>query len=120
MPNATLIMSLAFRAAPAFGMRWPIALALARKIRRSFSEMFSRFASRSPESEIMDDLTRPAREFDAAYRELEVINRRLGGIRAIERFLPRGDLTMLDVGAGACDVSEALIQKRPAEIVVLD
>ncbi len=69
----------------------------------------------------MDDLTRPDQEFRDAYRELEVINRRLGGIRAIERFLPDDwNLSMLDVGAGACDVSEALLQNRRAEIVVLD
>ena len=36
------------------------------------------------QDEIMDDLSRPESEFDAAYRELEVINRWLGGIRAIE------------------------------------
>ena len=36
----------------------------------------------------MDDLSRPESEFDAAYRELAVINRWLGGIRAIQRFLP--------------------------------
>src|SRR2546426_1116102 len=71
-------------------------------------------------SEIMDDLSRPESEFDEAYRELEIINRRLGGIRAIERFLPNSNLLMLDVAAGACDVSEALLGRRPARIVVLD
>ena len=69
----------------------------------------------------MDDLSRPDREFSEAYRELEIINRRLGGIRAIERFLPHdSNLTMLDVGAGACDVSDALLQKRARQIVALD
>ena len=76
---------------------------------------------RSNLSEIMDDLTRPRHEFDQAYRELEIINRRLGGIRAIERFLPAApNLLMLDVAAGACDVSEGLLGKIPARIVVLD
>jgi len=69
----------------------------------------------------MDDLSRPEAEFDQAYRELAVINRRLGGIRAIERFLPdRSHLLMLDVAAGGCDVSAALLEKRSARIATLD
>jgi ubiquinone/menaquinone biosynthesis C-methylase UbiE len=69
----------------------------------------------------MDDPARPEREFEQAYRELAIINRRLGGIRAIERFLPSdADLLMLDVAAGGCDVGEALIDKRGARIVSLD
>ena len=69
----------------------------------------------------MDDLSRPDSEFDEAYRELGIINRRLGGIRAIERFLPhKSNLLVLDVAAGACDVSEALLRRIPAQIVVLD
>jgi ubiquinone/menaquinone biosynthesis C-methylase UbiE len=83
--------------------------------------MFSSFAHRLQESELMDDLTRPERQFEEAYRELAIINRRLGGIRAIERFLPgNADLLMLDVAAGGCDVGEALIDKRAARIVSLD
>src|SRR5438128_157470 len=75
--------------------------------------------------EIMDDLDRPESEFDSAYRELEIVNRRLGGVRAIERFLPRAsdktsNLLILDVAAGACDVSEALLRTRACKIVVLD
>jgi ubiquinone/menaquinone biosynthesis C-methylase UbiE len=71
--------------------------------------------------EIMDDLSQPEHEFAAAYRELKIINRRLGGIRAVERFLPEGsNLLMLDVAAGACDVSEALLRRRTGRIVVLD
>ena len=81
----------------------------------------------------MDDLTRPEREFDEAYRELAIINRHLGGIRAIERFLPGNagaerepdrakpkEILMLDVAAGGCDVGEALIDKRGARVVSLD
>jgi len=72
----------------------------------------------------MDDLSRPEHEFAAAYRELKIINRTLGGVHAIERFLPpakRGvNLLMLDVAAGACDVSEALLEKLPCRIVTLD
>jgi ubiquinone/menaquinone biosynthesis C-methylase UbiE len=72
----------------------------------------------------MDDLSRPEQEFAAAYRELKIINSTLGGVRAIERFLPPAksgvNLLMLDVAAGACDVSEALIEKLPCRIVTLD
>src|SRR5262249_42029739 len=72
----------------------------------------------------MDDLRQPEEEFSAAYRELTIINRTLGGVRAIEKFLPsakRGvNLLMLDVAAGACDVSEALLGKLPCRIVTLD
>ena len=79
------------------------------------------FSRRVDASEIMDDLGRPDSEFDQAYRELEIINRRLGGIRAIQRFLPsESNLLMLDVAAGACDVSEALLGRMRARIVVLD
>ena len=83
--------------------------------------MLRSFAKRANEDEIMDDLSRPEHEFAEAYRELEMVNRRLGGVRAIERFLPAGsNLLMLDVAAGACDVSEALLRKMPCRIVVLD
>jgi ubiquinone/menaquinone biosynthesis C-methylase UbiE len=86
--------------------------------------MLSKFEHRLNKPELMDDLSRPDSEFDQAYRELEVVNRRLGGIRAIERFLPPAkvapNLLMLDVAAGGCDVGEALLQKRVARIVSLD
>jgi ubiquinone/menaquinone biosynthesis C-methylase UbiE len=79
------------------------------------------FARRANEDEIMDDLSQPEHEFAAAYRELEIINRWLGGVRAIERFLPGGStLLILDVAAGACDVSESLLRNRRDRIVVLD
>jgi ubiquinone/menaquinone biosynthesis C-methylase UbiE len=83
--------------------------------------MWSSLAYRADEPEIMDDLSEPDHEFAAAYRELAIINRRLGGVRAIERFLPGGsNLLMLDVAAGACDVSEALLRDRSCRIVVMD
>src|SRR5204863_2304486 len=79
------------------------------------------FSRRSGETELMDDLSRPDSEFDAAYRELATINRRLGGISAIERFLPaRADLTILDVAAGGCDVGDAIARKTGCRIVSLD
>ena len=80
-----------------------------------------KFKNRAELTEIMDDLTQPEEEFLAAYRELKVINERLGGIRAIERFLPKGsDLLMLDVAAGGCDVSDALLDRMSCRIVALD
>ena len=79
------------------------------------------FKNRANLTEIMDDLTQPAHEFDAAYRELKVVNERLGGIRAIERFLPRGsNLLMLDVASGGCDVGEALLDHSSSRVVSLD
>lgn len=69
----------------------------------------------------MDDFTQPDSEFDAAYRELQVVNRMLGGIRAIRRFLPPdSDLRILDVAAGASDIGEELLRRRPCRIVALD
>jgi ubiquinone/menaquinone biosynthesis C-methylase UbiE len=79
------------------------------------------FSERVYQDELMDDLDRPEHEFAQAYRELRLINRWLGGIRAIERFLPSvPNLLILDVAAGACDVSEALASRVPCRIVVLD
>src|SRR6478672_6531005 len=119
-PNATSITFRAARAKRTSDTRWRTVSGLAQRTLRLFSEMFRSFSHRSTESEIMDDLSRPDREFSEAYRELEIINRRLGGIRAIERFLPHdANLTMLDVGAGACDLSDALLQKRARQIVAL-
>jgi ubiquinone/menaquinone biosynthesis C-methylase UbiE len=79
------------------------------------------FSARAQISEIMDDLERPDSEFEQAYRELATINRRLGGIRAIERFLPAGrNLAVLDVAAGGCDIGDALVQSRSCRVVSLD
>lgn len=79
------------------------------------------FSARAQASELMDDLSRPVAEFDQAYRELATINRKLGGIRAIERFLPAGKgLTVLDVAAGGCDIGDALVESRSCRVVSLD
>jgi len=75
---------------------------------------------RSSETELMDDASRPEREFDEAYTELMAVNRHLGGIRAIERFLPSNVHTILDVAAGGCDVGEALSRHRSCSVVSLD
>jgi len=79
------------------------------------------FSARLHTTELMDDLSRPVSEFDQAYRELASINRRLGGIRAIERFLPqRQGLEILDVAAGGCDIGDALVESRGCRVVSLD
>jgi ubiquinone/menaquinone biosynthesis C-methylase UbiE len=79
------------------------------------------FSARAEISELMDDLSRPPAEFDQAYRELALINRWLGGIRAIERFLPTGSgLTILDVAAGGCDIGDVLVQSRSCRVISLD
>ena len=75
---------------------------------------------RSNETELMDDASRPESEFDAAYTELTAVNRHLGGIRAIERFLPIDVHSILDVAAGGCDVGEALTRQRSCSVVSLD
>src|SRR5262245_37108560 len=79
------------------------------------------FSARAHVSELMDDLSRPRAEFEQAYRELATINRKLGGIRAIERFLPLHDVhEILDVAAGGCDVGDALASRSSTRVVSLD
>lgn len=79
------------------------------------------FAERVYDSEIMDDLAQPADAFAGAYRELEIINRWLGGIRAVARYVPTiSNPLVLDVAAGACDVGEAVATRVPCRMVVLD
>jgi ubiquinone/menaquinone biosynthesis C-methylase UbiE len=79
------------------------------------------FSVRLQVEELMDDPSRPREEFDQAYRELASINRKLGGIRAIERFLPRkSGLEVLDVAAGGCDIGDALVEKHSCRVVSLD
>jgi ubiquinone/menaquinone biosynthesis C-methylase UbiE len=81
------------------------------------------FSRRADVVELMDDPSRPDAEFDHAYRELKTINERLGGVRAVERFLPKGsDLSVLDVASGGCDIGEALLSKdgRVRRVVSVD
>lgn len=75
---------------------------------------------RSNETELMDDLSRPDSEFVEAYNELTAVNKHLGGIRAIERFLPKDAMLVLDVASGGCDVGEALVSRRRCRVVSLD
>jgi ubiquinone/menaquinone biosynthesis C-methylase UbiE len=79
------------------------------------------FSTRAQVTEFMDDHARPIAEFDQAYRELALINRKLGGIHAINRFLPSTKgLMVLDVAAGGCDIGDALAQSRSCRVVSLD
>jgi ubiquinone/menaquinone biosynthesis C-methylase UbiE len=79
------------------------------------------FSARLQATELMDDMSRPVAEFDQAYRELASINRRLGGIHAIARFLPnKEELHVLDVAAGGCDIGDALAETRGCRVVSLD
>lgn len=79
------------------------------------------FSARVQASELMDDLSRPVSEFEQAYRELASINRKLGGVRAIERFLPlKEHLHVLDVAAGGCDIGDALAENYSCRVVSLD
>jgi len=75
---------------------------------------------RSSETELMDDPSRPDSEFVEAYRELSAVNKHLGGIRAIERFLPADVGTVLDVACGGCDIGEALARSRRCLVASLD
>lgn len=69
----------------------------------------------------MDDWTQPESEFVQAYRELAMINRYLGSIRAVRRFLPSLDGgLLLDVAAGACDVGDALARTGKWRVIGLD
>ena len=84
-------------------------------------------------AEMMDDPRCEPEEFLAAYRELRTINRYLGGVRAVQRFLPlrtgrslpperslAANGLMLDVAAGACDVGDHLIESGQWRVVGLD
>jgi len=77
-------------------------------------------SARSNETELMDDLSRPDSEFVEAYNELTAVNKHLGGIRAVERFLPEDTMSVLDVAAGGCYVGEALASRRKCRVVSLD
>ncbi|MGH7502703.1 MAG: methyltransferase domain-containing protein [Longimicrobiales bacterium] len=62
----------------------------------------------------MDDAT-DKRTLERTLRDLAVINRWLGGVRAIQSavrpwFLPDANVSLLDAGCGGGDIAEALIQ----------
>jgi ubiquinone/menaquinone biosynthesis C-methylase UbiE len=78
-------------------------------------------AERVHTPELMDDPAQPPEAFARAYRELRTINRYLGGVRAVRRFLP--DLeegSILDVAAGACDIGDRVALNGRWRVVALD
>ena len=79
------------------------------------------FTTRIHTDEMMDDPAQPPEALRQAYLELRTINRYLGGVRAVRRYLPdlEGGL-LLDVAAGACDVGEQLSQGGRWRVVGLD
>lgn len=71
--------------------------------------------ARSYEPELMDHPGHSEEEMAAVMRDLERVNRRLGGVRSLWRPLeamlratPRTELTILDVGTGGGDVPRAI------------
>ncbi len=68
---------------------------------------------------MMDDSTHDREEFLLAYDELATINRYLGGVRAVRRFLPSEGL-VLDAAAGACDIGDRLVGSGLWQVVALD
>jgi len=72
------------------------------------------FSTRSRRPEIMDEADPSTTQLHAALRELETVNRYLGGYRtsvdAVRRLIPPGTstITVLDVGTGGGDVAAAL------------
>ncbi|OGU69393.1 MAG: hypothetical protein A3H45_01625 [Ignavibacteria bacterium RIFCSPLOWO2_02_FULL_55_14] len=87
------------------------------------------FPARSSAQEIMDDMSIEDGRIDRALDELCVINRWLGGhrtsrlgIERIARTIPAGrPISILDVGAGAADLDEALVRLgRSCVVISLD
>ncbi len=72
-------------------------------------------------AEMMDDPACRGEELLRAYRELATINRYLGGVRAVRRFLPPvTEPLLLDVASGGCDVGDRLAESGPWRVVGLD
>jgi SAM-dependent methyltransferase len=89
------------------------------------------FSERSREKEIIDDMSLDRETTAGVLRELEVVNRYLGGysttIAGIGELVPPGDapLRVLDVGAGGGDMARRLVawgreRRRPVEVVSVD
>jgi 2-polyprenyl-3-methyl-5-hydroxy-6-metoxy-1,4-benzoquinol methylase len=74
------------------------------------------FAARSPGPELLDDPAVGAAEIHATLRELEVINRRLGGyapsLAGIASLVPPGakSFSLLDVGSGGGDLARRALE----------
>lgn len=89
------------------------------------------FSRRSEQTEIIDDMALDRETSADVHRELDVINRWLGGyattIAALEALLGRGssDVRILDVGAGGGAMARELVawgrrQSRRVEVVSVD
>ena len=71
------------------------------------------FSTRSNEAELMDDLSAPEAELRQNLRELEVVNKLLGGYALILRALENlswaeGETTITDIGCGGGDMLRAI------------
>ena len=89
------------------------------------------FSDRSTEREIIDDMTLDERTIAGILRELEVINRYLGGyattLSALDELLPASldRIRILDVGAGGGDMARRLVEwgrarRQRVEVVSVD
>lgn len=84
--------------------------------------MSSKFAQRSPDGEIMDDLTCKGEVVDQTLRELEFINRTLGGnqitITGVKKLLQKklnSPIEIIDLGCGGGDMLALLARKFSKE-----
>jgi ubiquinone/menaquinone biosynthesis C-methylase UbiE len=72
--------------------------------------------NRKRDKELIDSFNQPDDDFRNSFRDLELINRCLGGVavvlRELERLLPSSlqPVSVLDVGTGAADIPRALIR----------
>jgi SAM-dependent methyltransferase len=84
--------------------------------------------ARRPTRELLDDPATPPEEMARSLADIDFVNRRWGGSRAIERHLarslttPRGEIAILDVGAGTGAFAERLargLASRAARVRVV-
>lgn len=70
------------------------------------------FSQRSTEAEIMDDLSTPERELRINLKELETINKYLGGynviLSALNKLNIKNNTTIIDLGSGGGDTLRAI------------
>jgi SAM-dependent methyltransferase len=86
---------------------------------------------RRPSRELLDDPSTPPEEMARSLRDIDLVNRRWGGSRVIERFLSARagagpeEISILDVGAGSGAFARRLAEglsngRRQARVVALD
>jgi SAM-dependent methyltransferase len=86
---------------------------------------------RRPSRELLDDPSTPTEEMARSLRDIDLVNRRWGGSRVIERFLSARagadseEISILDVGAGSGAFARRLAEglsngRRRARVVALD